>query len=175
MIVDSACPFIGIILDRSPYVIYRTMDMVWFCPDYAGMDYSLPETLFIIGLFIVIFLVSRPSQSDNRTRCEMVPGNVYGLCHSDRTLTSELAGDPTQCPLKTFQKLYHGYKYLKDESVTEPTGDAKDSLQKAYECGHWGNAKPSALFLQVGIVQLPRHTMLDDILTNYACHFADIP
>ena len=149
--------------------------MAWYCPEYAGMDYSLPEILFIIGLFIVIFLVFRPLKSDNRTCCEMVPGIVYGLCHSDQTLTSELARDPTQCPLKTFHNLYHGCTQKSDEKAAEPTGDAEDSLQKAYECGHWGDAKPSALFLQVSKAWLPRQTLLHGILTNDACHFADIP
>lgn len=169
-IVGSACLFIG---TSSLYVICRTM--AWFCPEYADMDYSLPKTLLIIGLFIVIFLVLRPPKSDNRTCCEMIPGIVYGLCHSDQTLTSELARNPTQCPLKTFYGLYHGYKHNKDESATKPASDEEDSLQKAYECGHWGDAKPSTLFLQVGIAWLPRHTVLRGILTNHPCHFADIP
>lgn len=149
--------------------------MAWVFPELTGIDYSLAEILFIIGLFIVIFRVFRPSKSDNRTCCEMIPGNVYGLCHSDKTLTSELARGPTQCPLKTFHKLYHGYKQKGNEKATLSAGDAEDSLQKAYECGHWGNVKPSALFLQVGIAQLPRYTILHGILTNNGCHFAYIP
>lgn len=145
--VDSACLFIEI----SLYVISGTMATAWFYPEYNDMDCSLPKTLFIIFLFIVMCFIIRPSKSDNQTCCEMVPGHVYRLCHSDQTLTSELARDPAQCPLKTFHKLYHGHKHKNDKPGTGLANGAEDSLQKAYDCGHWGDAKPSALFLQVSI------------------------
>lgn len=80
----------------------------------------------------------------------MVSQKIYDLCHSDVTVSSELARDPTLAPGHVVKKL-HGsdlaghdeHKYFK-----EPGASAED-LQRAFECGKWGNTRPSDLFLKV--------------------------
>jgi hypothetical protein len=82
----------------------------------------------------------------------MISDKVYRLCHQDKTVSSELAKDPSQSPAKLFHKLYHEHK-LKEKPIEtkKSTDDRQDDLQRAYECGNWGTAKPSNLFLKVGL------------------------
>jgi hypothetical protein len=72
------------------------------------------------------------------------------MCRSDRTVSSEVSNNPTKAPYKVFKDLYE----LKDvEKSPELAGHEKqvdsDELHKAKECGHWGGAEPSRLFLRV--------------------------
>lgn len=121
------------------------------------LDSTAPDSLFKSSAFLIlaatVFLVLRPAKSENRTCSEMVPESVRRLCASDRTVTSELARDPSQHPLRIFQRLFRGQKCKKTSvsSQGESDHDAQDSLQRAYDCGRWGTAKPSTLFLKVSI------------------------
>lgn len=125
------------------------MAVAWSWPEDA-----IPDSWFALSLSlsvaVLVAVLVRPSGSDNRVCSDMVPDNVYGLCHSDRTVTSELARDPTQTPLRTFHELYRGQKGRKGGlTEKEAVGDAEDSLHRAHECGRWGDTKPSSLFLKV--------------------------
>lgn len=115
--------------------------------------YSLLKSTAFLILAATVFLVLRPAKSKNRTCSEMVPENVRRLCASDRTVTSELARDPTQHPLRIFHRLFGGQKCRKTNSPAREKSDhdAQDSLQRAYACGRWGSARPSTLFLKVSI------------------------
>jgi len=114
---------------------------------------SLLKSSFFLILAATISLVLRPTKSENLTFSEMVLEKVRRLCASDRTVTSELARDPTQHPLRIFHRLYRGHKCKKTDilSQKEAAHDAQDSLQRAYDCGRWGAAKPSTLFLKVSM------------------------
>ncbi|KAB8208811.1 hypothetical protein BDV34DRAFT_210536 [Aspergillus parasiticus] len=79
----------------------------------------------------------------------MLPERVYQLCHSSKTVSSELARDPNQAPTKVFHKLYSDYHVKDDVSKSEDGRDGPDSLQKALDCGNWGPTKPSNLFLKI--------------------------
>ncbi|BCR89608.1 IQ calmodulin-binding motif protein [Aspergillus chevalieri] len=118
--------------------------------EYTASASLLKHSVFFI-LAATAFLVLRAAKSENRTCSEMVPENVHRLCASDRTVTSELARDPTQHPLGIFHRLYRGQKCKKTtvSSQRESAHDAQDSLQRAYDCGRWGTAKPSTLFLKI--------------------------
>lgn len=120
--------------------------------EYTASASLLKHSVFFI-LAATAFLVLRAAKSENRTCSEMVPENVHRLCASDRTVTSELARDPTQHPLGIFHRLYRGQKCKKTtvSSQRESAHDAQDSLQRAYDCGRWGTAKPSTLFLKVSM------------------------
>lgn len=117
-------------------------------------EVAIPDFWFALSLSfslaVLVAVLVRPSESDNRVCCDMVPDNVYGLCHSERTVTSELARDPTQTPLRAFHGLYRGQKGKKSGlAEKKAVQDADDSLRRAYECGRWGDTKPSPLFLKV--------------------------
>lgn len=83
--------------------------------------------------------------SDNYTRPSMLPDRVYRLCRGDKTVSSELARDPTQSPSDLFQRLYKRNGHAKDS----PQSLDADEAQRATECGNWGDIKPSNLFLKV--------------------------
>lgn len=120
--------------------------------DFTASTSLLKSSAFLI-LAATVFLVLRPAKSENRTCSEMVPESVRRLCASDRTVTSELARDPTQHPLRIFHRLFRGQKCKKTNAPAQEESDhgAQDSLQRAYDCGRWGSAKPSTLFLKVSI------------------------
>ena len=98
----------------------------------------------------------------------MIPEKVYKLCTGEVTVTSELAKDPKTAPGQIVSKLYHSGTASKTggpvntvSNVVSPAkapheehkqratvSDNKD-LQQAFECGKFGNTKPSELFLQI--------------------------
>lgn len=114
--------------------------------------FKLSGAVFSICLSSLVIWIMRQPTSDNRTCCDMISDKVYRLCHHDKTVSSELAIDPSQSPAKLFHKLYHEHK-LKEKLVEtkQSTADRQDSLQRAYDCGNWGTAKPSNLFLKVSL------------------------
>lgn len=123
--------------------------MEWSWPaEYITPDVFLRFSLSI-SLATLICLVLRPVESDNRTCCEMVPEHVYEMCHNERTVTSELARDPTQSPENVFHHLYRGKRGSRKGGGKPDKLAADDALQRAYECGRWGPRKPSDLFLKV--------------------------
>ncbi|GMG02712.1 unnamed protein product [Aspergillus oryzae var. brunneus] len=115
----------------------------------VGSFVKLSSTLFPICLTSIIIWSIRQPKSLNRTCADMLPERVYQLCHSSKTVSSELARDPNQAPTKVFHKLYSDYHVKDDVSKSEDGEDGHDSLQKALECGNWGPTKPSNLFLKV--------------------------
>lgn len=82
----------------------------------------------------------------------MATDKVYNWCQQSANVTSELAKDPSQCPLKIFKDLYEHHDHtlhLKKPSHEDPSDQQKDQLQKALACGNWGSSVPSELFLKV--------------------------
>lgn len=111
---------------------------------------------------VVVWLVYH-SLSPNRTRYTMVSWKLYKQCRQSETVTSELAKDPSQCPLKVFRGLYHGHPDVSHSEKFGPRGslseessqfEDQDELQKARACGNWGSQQPSKLFLQVSCPSL---------------------
>ena len=88
----------------------------------------------------------------------MVTSKIYRLCNQPRTVTTELAAEPSQTPSAILKKLYehHGlpHPHQNDESHELSAEELvefekKDAVQKALASGNWGSAQPSELFLQV--------------------------
>lgn len=80
----------------------------------------------------------------------MISDKVYKLCHETKTVSSEMAEDPSAAPGDIYKKLYGHYegsefsaKERKHKEITET------DLKKAEDCGQWGPTKPSELFLQI--------------------------
>lgn len=128
--------------------------------------------IFSICLSSLVIWIARQPTSDNHTCCDMISDKVYRLCHHDKTVSSELAKDPSQPPAKLFHKLYHEHK-LKEKLVEtkKSTDDRQDDLHRAYECGNWGTAKPSTLFLKVRL-NIPSR-IYSEASSNL--HYQDIP
>ena len=81
----------------------------------------------------------------------MVSQKVYDLCHGQKTVSSELAHDPSLAPGSVAKKLYGEDVGGHDEHKHFKLLDATEQdLQKAYESGKWGTTRPSDLFLKVG-------------------------
>ena len=80
----------------------------------------------------------------------MISQKVYELCRSSVTVSSEFAHDPTLVPGHVVKKLYGedtgGHEEHKVFKQPHPTAEA---LDRAYQCGKWGNTRPSDLFLRV--------------------------
>lgn len=115
------------------------------------------HAVFCIILAVSLIILKRSSTKSKRyrRRMQMIPKmvswNVYNLCHGDRTVSSELAGDPELAPYKLFKELYESKDADKSPDLASDEEDAaSDELKKAKECGNWGNSEPSTLFLRVG-------------------------
>ncbi|KAL4976700.1 hypothetical protein BDW66DRAFT_150852 [Aspergillus desertorum] len=72
------------------------------------------------------------------------------MCHGDRTVSSEVSGDPTKAPYKVFKDLYERKETEECPGLAVDEKHVKsDELRKAKECGNWGGAEPSRLFLRI--------------------------
>lgn len=78
-----------------------------------------------------------------------ISDRIYGLCTDQRSVTSEYANDTSQSPGDHAERLYGG----ETPSITEhkPPHErrqlTKEDLERARQCGQWGSAEPSELFL----------------------------
>ncbi|BCS24462.1 IQ calmodulin-binding motif protein [Aspergillus puulaauensis] len=114
------------------------------------------HAVFCIILVVSLILLKRSSTKSKRYRRrmqripKMVSWNVHNLCHGDRTVSSELAGDPTLAPYKLFKELYESKDTDKSPDLASDEDDAKsDELERVKECGNWGDSEPSTLFLRI--------------------------
>ena len=75
---------------------------------------------------------------------------IYSYCTAARSVSSELALDPTKSVKHISEELYGGQYpavvQLPQTHEREPA--TKEELQRVRACGNWGNAEPSELFLQ---------------------------
>lgn len=75
----------------------------------------------------------------------MISDFVYDLCHEQETVTSRLVKDPDDAPGVIAKDLF-GKDRLPDSNTAD---QSSYNLQRAFECGKWGNSPPSDLFLKV--------------------------
>ncbi|KAL4898021.1 hypothetical protein BDV59DRAFT_208557 [Aspergillus ambiguus] len=73
----------------------------------------------------------------------MLPDRVCRLCSGNKTVSSELAKDPSQSPVVVFHQLYSHLERIGEKPVE------KEDLQRAANCGNWGPTRPSILFLKI--------------------------
>jgi hypothetical protein len=82
----------------------------------------------------------------------MVSGHVYHMCRSSTSVSSELAKDPSASPSDIAHRLYGHDPALAvngapvDHKLEE---EGYYDLERAFECGRWGETRPSDLFLKV--------------------------
>lgn len=100
----------------------------------------------------------------------MISHHVYDLCHSESTVSSEAAKDPSKPPGDIFCSLFPDKTSVRSVSSqveneikpsTGPHQEAKGKpavspaeIQKAFECGKWGKTRPSDLFLKVSAMRI---------------------
>lgn len=80
----------------------------------------------------------------------MIPPKVAQLCRSGKSVSEELAKNPSEAPSKAAKRLFgvHLEEELTGERLKDPK-EAPDDLEQAFECGKWGETRPSELFLRV--------------------------
>lgn len=80
----------------------------------------------------------------------MISDQLYELARSDKSVSSALAKNPEESPGEAAHRLYghSGHRGASQLPSTE-SGHVAD-LQRALECGKWGDQRPSDLFLKVG-------------------------
>lgn len=80
----------------------------------------------------------------------MIPPKVYELCRNGKSVSGELAQNPSEAPSKAAKRLFgvHLEEEVVGERLHKPKEGAND-LEQALECGKWGETRPSDLFLNV--------------------------
>jgi phosphatidylserine/phosphatidylglycerophosphate/cardiolipin synthase-like enzyme len=117
---------------------------------------SLNSSLFAASvawtfLFVASgYLYHRQPWQHRRAMATTVSDKIYRFCTSSASVSSELAKKPSKQPIHICETLY-GSQHV---SITEhkPTHSRKPAsqadLQRARDCGNWGDSEPSELFLQ---------------------------
>ena len=109
-------------------------------------SYTYPTAFFVILLAYLRFKLRKPNRIPMATR---ISDKVHRLCTAQESVTLEYAKDPSYEPGHYADKLYGGESILADHQLAkkkEPlTGE---DLERARQCGSWGDSKPSKLFLQ---------------------------
>lgn len=84
----------------------------------------------------------------------MISDFVRDLCCATESVTSRLAQDPTKTPGAVCNELFGKDKLPKSDVSEQRNYD----LERAFQCGKWGETRPSELFLKVRTVHvLKRH------------------
>ena len=82
----------------------------------------------------------------------MVSQFVYDLCHAQHSVTSKLAENEGEAPGVVAKQLFES-DALPKSSDESPNGS---DTNRAYECGQWGQSRPSELFLKVSSTNLTK-------------------
>ena len=81
----------------------------------------------------------------------MIPPKIYELCHRDKTLTAELAKNPSEPPSSVCKRLFETDPIEEEveDKQTETAAEETTDVEQARDCGNWGGSQPSELFLKV--------------------------
>lgn len=101
-----------------------------------------------IGIASVVYLASL-SLSPNRTRFTMIPERLYEYARSSKRVSSELAKNPKETPGEIARRLYHKREVIEEGTEHPKESGEKPDLERALDCGTWGDQRPSDLFLQI--------------------------
>ncbi|KAL4742519.1 hypothetical protein BDV11DRAFT_202617 [Aspergillus similis] len=92
----------------------------------------------------------RVCKQGKQQSARMITRSVYSLCRGEQTVSSEVSDDPTKAPYKVFKDLFERKDVEESPELAGQENEVEsDELRKAKECGHWGGAKPSRLFLRI--------------------------
>ena len=84
----------------------------------------------------------------------MITPKMSDLCRSGRSVTSELEIEPSEAPGAAAHRLF-GASTIEDDIIPEKEPKHHDRidnehLKEAFQCGNFGQARPSDLFLKAG-------------------------
>ena len=99
--------------------------------------------------FSTAYLYHRRPWIPRKTMATSVSDKIYRFCTDPTNVSSELAQSPSQEPAQLAGHLYgeESVALIKHAShLRQPV--SPEQLQRARECGQWGNSNPSELFLQ---------------------------
>ncbi|KZF19543.1 phospholipase D/nuclease [Xylona heveae TC161] len=124
--------------------------------DYVAWD-SIPSALAICNTVLLICLAitleyyHRQPYLKKVPKSTMVSEKVYNLCRSDQSVSSELAKNPTQSVSHVVKHLYgeRAVSVATENPMPKKLEPTAEDLQRAFECGKWGNSRPSELFLRI--------------------------
>ncbi|OCK73767.1 hypothetical protein K432DRAFT_410420 [Lepidopterella palustris CBS 459.81] len=79
-----------------------------------------------------------------------ISDKVYNLCRNTSSVSAEYARDPTQAPGKIVSRLFgsEGISVLESKPARVRAPATDEDLERAYQCGKFGNTRPSELFLR---------------------------
>jgi hypothetical protein len=114
---------------------------------YNIINTWLLTTVLLTLVFFLAILYLRQSRDPPLKSATMISEKVYNLCRSGKSISAELAKDPTLAPGEVSKKLFDSdtldhEKMVKDVSFKEPKAGS-GNLQRAFDCGKWGNTRPS--------------------------------
>lgn len=80
----------------------------------------------------------------------MLPQKVYTLCTSGQSISSEIATNPEKSIGDVGDKLYgsHNLKFIDSPGPKKRNPASKEELERARQCGRFGDTDPSELFLR---------------------------
>ncbi|KAL9105390.1 MAG: hypothetical protein Q9227_009428 [Pyrenula ochraceoflavens] len=79
-----------------------------------------------------------------------ISDKVYNFCRDGSNVTNEVAKEPTKEPQHIAHHLYgEGISHTAHEGWLESPSYTDEDLQRARDCGSWGDSAPSELFLKV--------------------------
>jgi len=82
----------------------------------------------------------------------MIPPRVYELCRNGKSVSAELARNPTESPSKAAKALFGSNIEEEVQEEKETTlKQGSDDLEQALACGNFGDVRPSDLFLRASL------------------------
>ncbi|KAF2093202.1 phospholipase D/nuclease [Rhizodiscina lignyota] len=80
-----------------------------------------------------------------------ISDKLYDLCRGDSSVLGELSKDPSLTPEKAIHALFghNKPKLLDQQPPKERTPASEEDLERAYQCGRFGDTRPSELFLRI--------------------------
>lgn len=95
------------------------------------------------------YLYHRQPWVTRRAMASTISDKIYRFCTTPASVSSELAKNPSEEPTHFAGKLYVAEHLAITEHKSHSRLPASPAeLQRARECGNWGNSEPSELFLQ---------------------------
>ena len=123
---------------------------------YYNMFYFLDDSdLWVFWVTCTIILITsgylyhRQPWSIRKAMATTISDKIYRFCTTPASVSSELANHPSQEPTHLAEKLYAAeHLAITEHKYHSQLPASAAELQRARECGNWGDSEPSELFLQ---------------------------
>lgn len=117
-----------------------------FLPDFD------PARIWTACTFLLVvsgYLYHRQPWAPRRAMATAISDRIYGFCTAPTSVSSELTKNPSKEPTHIADALYGGEHLAITEHKSHTRQPASPAeLQRARQCGNWGESDPSELFLQ---------------------------